>query len=309
MDQIEVWGAGRPLPGFSDDDVVTNAQKLFPASSPAQIARFIAGDRFVIARVTDAEVAKKLIDALAESGIPAETASAPALMLVDDVPPSTKASPSPPPSPQASPRAATSEGLSLPPRRGVDSHARLPANRGNRKVALAAAGGLIAAAVAGVAVQRHLAHERALAAKAEAMAKVQAEEAKQRAVAEADARKWAADAEAQKAQAAANAALSLQKKEAAAAEVSQAFAAGNYPETIARSERFDVMYGPDTRVQKLEYDATYNLKEAARHGDFAAILDAPVNGSARFAQLREWALKVQEHAKPLIVEGPGSVRP
>jgi hypothetical protein len=156
---------------------------------------------------------------------------------------------------------------------------------------------LIAVAAAAVLVQ----HEREKAQELAAQARMQAnarDKLAARDKAEADARRQAADDAAAKAKADAEEAQRLEKKEAAVAEIKSAFADGNYPAVIAMSERFEPMYGLDPRVVKLEDDATFTLKEGARRGNFGAILNAPIKGSVRFEALRQWALQVQERAKP-----------
>src|SRR5581483_1470721 len=77
MIQIEVWGTGKALTGFTEDAVLTSARKLFPHTKAQHIARFIAGKRFIITRVNSPEAAQKLIDGLAKSGIEADTAGPP----------------------------------------------------------------------------------------------------------------------------------------------------------------------------------------------------------------------------------------
>src|ERR1041385_2130941 len=77
MSQIEVWGTGKPLTGFTEDAVLTSARKLFPTTKAQHIARFIAGKRFIITRVNDAAGAQKLIEGLAKCGIEADTAGPP----------------------------------------------------------------------------------------------------------------------------------------------------------------------------------------------------------------------------------------
>jgi hypothetical protein len=279
MSQIKVWGTGRPLDGFTEDFVLTHARKMFPKAKSAQIARFIARKPFVITRVNDEAGAQRLIEGLAKSGIEASTAAPPPDQApapaeenleqedLDDV------EPSPPPAKARSP---------------LGKHAKW----------LVAAVALVAVVAAGgfVVVQQQRAQAQVAAEQAKAEAKAIADRAAKR-EAEALAQREAEMTAADKAAAAAREAERLDRKEAAVTEMTSKFAAGEYAQVIAMSEKFEAIYDTDPRVTKLEQEATYTLKEGARRGNFEAILDAPIKGSPRFAQLQDWARQVQERAR------------
>jgi hypothetical protein len=289
LSQIEVWGTGRPLKGFTEDAVLTSARKLFPTTKAQHIARFIAGKRFIITRVNGEAAAQKLIDGLAKSGIQADTAGPPpslsaveasevvaddeeALMLMGELedPAGSPAAPAP-------------------------AAAKPSSMRWKLIAAVVCVPLLIAIAAAAVIWQRQDAHDAATQARIEATTRASVSAKFQ---AEADARRQAEEDAAAKVKATAEEAQRLAKQDAAIAEINNAYADGNYPSVIALSERFDGMYGADARVAKLEQNATFNLKEGARRGNFAAILNAPIKGSVRYEALRQWALQVQERAKP-----------
>jgi hypothetical protein len=289
MSQIEVWGTGRPLKGFTEDAVLTSARKLFPTTKAQHIARFIAGKRFIITRVNGEAAAQKVIDGLAKSGIQADTAG-------------------PPPSASSADAgevaADDEEALVLPeelddpsdsPEAPAPAAPKAAAKRWKLIALVVSIPVLIAIVAAGVIWRRQNAHDAATQARIEATTRASVTAKFQ---AEADARKQAEEDTASKVKSAAEDAQRLAKEDAAIAEINTAFADGNYPSVIALSERFDGMYGADTRVAKLEQNATFNLKEGARRGNFAAILNAPIKGSVRYDALRQWALQVQERAKP-----------
>lgn len=68
MSSFEVWAAGRPLSGVSPEVLVAKVQALFPKATPAQLARFTAGARFVVTRVPDEATAKRVVEALNKAG-------------------------------------------------------------------------------------------------------------------------------------------------------------------------------------------------------------------------------------------------
>lgn len=305
MSQIEVWGTGKPLAGFTEDAILTSARKLFPSTNAQHIARFIAGKRFVITRVSSEAAAQKLIEGLAKSGIGADTAGPPpatesaelplpedsalsaedaAHLLEDDVDDAEEIADAPE-APQAPSR---------------------PAWASNRNLIAGGVAALIVAAVIAVLTMGHKQESQELATQAEVEATTSAKlQAKFRA--EADAKRQAErDAAAQATEAARQAEFQA-KQDAAFEEINSAFVDGNYANAIALSDRYEQMYGSDPRVEKLGQTAAFNLQERARRGDFAAILDAPIKGSPRFEALRVWAVQAQERAKP--VGGAAPLKP
>jgi hypothetical protein len=171
-----------------------------------------------------------------------------------------------------------------------------------RNIAIAALVAVALCAAVAVSMQRgRPSQERSALSdeEAQAIAKL----AVQRREAEAE-QKRRADAEAaQKAQEVALEALQAEQREAAVAEVKAAFTAGDYPGVIIKAEQFDTKYGMDAQIALLEQQATDNLREGARRGNFAQILDYPDTKSYRFRKLREWATAVREHAKPVEYGG------
>ncbi|MDM4772962.1 PH domain-containing protein [Solimonas sp. SE-A11] len=103
MSVFEVWAAGRPLSGFTDDMLQSNVRALFPKGSQEQIARFTSGARFIVTRVPDEETAKRVVEALTKAGVPAEyrhpapppSQALAGVELVDEPPPANHQSPPP----------------------------------------------------------------------------------------------------------------------------------------------------------------------------------------------------------------------
>ncbi len=294
MSQIEVWGTGKPLKGFTEDAVLTSARKLFPTTNAQHIARFIAGKRFVITRVNTEAGAQKLIQGLAHSGIEADTAGPP---------PSVEAAEAPPQEDSAI--SAEDEAHLL--EDDVDEAAELPeVAEAPRRSTLAKNWKLVAGGVAGLIIVAAVAvfvlgyhqesRDQVTQAQVEATTSASLHA---KFSAEADAKRQAErDAAAQAAEAAKEAELQA-KQEAAFGEINSAFVDGNYANAIALSDRYEQMYGSDPRVEKLGQTAAFNLQERARRGDFAAILDSPIKGSPRFEALRQWAVQAQERARPV----------
>ncbi|HZP14152.1 MAG TPA: hypothetical protein VFB36_17175 [Nevskiaceae bacterium] len=290
MIQIEVWGTGKALTGFTEDAVLTSARKLFPHTKAQHIARFIAGKRFIITRVNSPEAAQKLIDGLAKSGIEADTAG-------------------PPPAADAALEedttlAADDEAHLLEEVDEGSEEAQIPeapppaAARKNWILIAGGAGAVVVLAIIAVFAMRHGETSR----EEDEQARIQATTSARLAAkfrAEAEAKKQAEQDAAAQAAAAAREAERVAKQEAAFGEIDAAFVDGNYPGTIALADKYEQMYGTDPRVTKLWQSAYFDLQERARRGDFAAILDAPIKGSPHFDALRDWALQAQERAKPV----------
>jgi|GEM_PF-5820603 len=76
MSTFEVWAAGRPFSGISPEALLAKVQVLFPKATPAQLARFTAGTRFVVIRVPDEATAKRVVEALNKAGAPSEYVAA-----------------------------------------------------------------------------------------------------------------------------------------------------------------------------------------------------------------------------------------
>lgn len=76
MSSFEVWAAGRPLSGVSPEALLAKVQALFPKATPAQLARFTAGTRFILTRVPDEATAKRVVEALNKAGAPSEYVAA-----------------------------------------------------------------------------------------------------------------------------------------------------------------------------------------------------------------------------------------
>jgi len=293
MSQIEVWGTGKPLAGFSAEDVLTNVRKLFPTTKAQHVARFIAGKRFVITRVNSEAGAQKLIEGLAKSGIEADTAG-------------------PPPSVDIA-QPAEAEEIAI----SADDEAHVieeveadveepeppaaPTRIATKKPWKLIAGVAAAAILVAVAAAVFVLHGRDSREQDE-QARIQATTSAKLAAkfrAEADAKNQAERDAAAQAAAAAKEAERAAKQEAAFGEIDSAFVDGNLPSTIALADKYEQIYGTDPRVTKLAQTAYFDLQERARRGDFAAILDAPIKGSPHFEALRQWALQAQERAKPV----------
>ncbi len=75
MSKFEVWAAGRGLEGVDHEALLANLRALFPKATPSQLARFTAGERFLVTRVPDEDAARRVVAALTKAGVPSDIRS------------------------------------------------------------------------------------------------------------------------------------------------------------------------------------------------------------------------------------------